>query len=95
MVKNLTVNSEDAGLIPGLGRFLEEEVSNTPVFLPRESHGQRSLAGPSPWGCKELDTTQHAHAYPLTRILLSKLKCNAFSWDYQRTKIAEHCYLRI
>ena len=28
-----------------------------PVFLPGESHGQRSLAGYSPWGCKELDTT--------------------------------------
>ena len=24
----------------------------TPVFLPGESHGQRSLAGHSPWGCK-------------------------------------------
>ena len=24
----------------------------TPVFLPGESHGQRSLAGYSPWGCK-------------------------------------------
>ena len=30
----------------------------TPVFLPEESHGQRSLAGYSPWGCKELDTTE-------------------------------------
>ena len=29
----------------------------TPVFLPRESHGQRSLAGYSPWGCKKSDTT--------------------------------------
>ena len=29
-----------------------------PVFLPRESHGQRSLAGYSPWGCIELDTTE-------------------------------------
>ena len=29
----------------------------TPVFLPGESHGQRSLAGYSPWGHKELDTT--------------------------------------
>ena len=27
----------------------------TPVFLPRKSHEQRSLAGYSPWGCKELD----------------------------------------
>ena len=25
----------------------------TPVFLPGESHGQRSLAGYSPWGHKE------------------------------------------
>ena len=37
----------------------------TPVFLPGESHGQRSLMGYSPWGCKELDTTEqrstHTH----------------------------------
>ena len=25
----------------------------TPVFLPKESPGQKSLAGYSPWGCKE------------------------------------------
>ena len=25
-----------------------------PVFLPGESHGQRSLAGYSPWGCKRV-----------------------------------------
>ena len=30
----------------------------TPVFLPGDSHGQRSLAGYSPWGCKESDTTE-------------------------------------
>ena len=30
----------------------------TPVFLCRESRGQRSLVGYSPWGCKELDTTE-------------------------------------
>ena len=29
----------------------------TPVSLPEKSHGQRSLVGYSPWGCKELDTT--------------------------------------
>ena len=28
------------------------------VFLPGESHGQRSLAGYSPWGHKESDTTE-------------------------------------
>ena len=30
----------------------------TPEFLPGESHGQRSLAGYSPWGRKESDTTE-------------------------------------
>ena len=30
----------------------------TPVFLPEEFHGQRSLVGYSPWGCKESDTTE-------------------------------------
>ena len=30
----------------------------TLVFLLRECHGQRSLAGHSPWGCKESDTTE-------------------------------------
>ena len=30
----------------------------TPVFWPGESHGQRSLMDDSPWGHKELDTTE-------------------------------------
>ena len=30
----------------------------TPAFLPGESHGQRSLDGYSPWGRKELATTE-------------------------------------
>ena len=30
----------------------------TPVFLPGESHGWRSLVGCSPWGCTESDTTE-------------------------------------
>ena len=37
-----------------------------PVSLPRESHGQKSLTGYSPQGCKELDTTeaiQHAYTF--------------------------------
>ena len=36
----------------------------TPVFLPGESHGQRSPAGDGPWGRRESDTTEaikHAH----------------------------------
>jgi len=30
----------------------------TSVFLPGESHGQRSQVGYSPWGCKKSDTTE-------------------------------------
>ena len=33
----------------------------TPVLLPGESHGQRSLAGCSPWGREESDTTKWLH----------------------------------
>ena len=35
----------------------------TPIFLPGESHGQRSLAGYSPWGCKESDNREIEHAH--------------------------------
>ena len=35
-----------------------EDSYPTPVFLPRESHGQRSLAVHIPWGDMELDTTE-------------------------------------
>jgi len=33
----------------------------TPVFLPGKSHGQKSLVGCSPWGCKESDTIERLH----------------------------------
>ena len=33
----------------------------TPVFLCRKSHGRKSLAGYSPWGCKESEMTEQLH----------------------------------
>ena len=36
---------------------LEEGMATHSSFLPRELHGQRSLAGGSPWGHTELDRT--------------------------------------
>ena len=39
----------------------------SPVFLPGETHGQRSLAGCSPWGHKESDTTEHMALLGLTK----------------------------
>ena len=57
--KESSGNAGDAGLITGSGRSPGKgKWQPTPVFLPGESHGQRSLAGYSPWGCKELDTTE-------------------------------------
>ena len=47
----------DQGSIPESRRSCGER-NGTPVFLPGESHGQRNLAGYSPWSCKESDTTE-------------------------------------
>ena len=60
MVKNPPANAgdlRDEGSIPGSGRS-PGEGHGTPVILAGASHGQRSLAGYGPYGCKELDTTE-------------------------------------
>ena len=63
-VKASACNAGDLGLIPGSGRSPGEgngrKWQHTPVFLPGESHGWRSLVGYSPLGRKELDTTDQA-----------------------------------
>ena len=51
--KETAYNAEDLGLVPG-----RREWQCTPVFLPGEFHGQKSLVGYSPWGRKESDTTK-------------------------------------
>ena len=70
----------DLGSIPGLVRSLGG--GHTPVFLPGECHQQKSLAGYSPWGRKELDTTEQlstqeieeepGHCVMLARVFLQK-----------------------
>ena len=66
--KESACNAGDLGSIPGLGRFpWRREQLLTPVFWPGEFHGLYS-----PWGRKELDTTEqpslslfffHVHTY--------------------------------
>ena len=46
---------------------LEEEMATTPGFLPGKSHGQRSLAGYSPRGHQESDTTEQLNTRWETR----------------------------
>ena len=57
VVKNLLANAGDSGSIPGSGKR-----QPTPVFLPRESHGQRSLADYSPQACRVVHSW--AHTFP-------------------------------
>ena len=61
--KESACNAGDPGSI--LGKILgnPREWQSTPIFLPGEFHGQRSLVGYSPWGCKELDMTEYAHTH--------------------------------
>ena len=61
MVKNLPANAGDIrhGFNPWVGKISWRRVWHlTPVFLPRESHEQRSQAGYSPQGCTQLDMTE-------------------------------------
>ena len=66
MVKNPSASARDAkdiGLIPGLGRYPGVGNGNLlQYFLPGKFHGQRSLAGYSPWGHNESDTTEQARS---------------------------------
>ena len=59
MVKNLPAMRETQ--VQSLGREdpLEKETASHFSILGNtgKSHGQRSLAGYSPWGCKQLDVT--------------------------------------
>ena len=64
-----------------------------PVFLPQKSHGQRSLAGYSPKGRKELDMTEWLSTHTHTRIfeyLLPFVYMRKYSMDFQVLVHTEH-----
>ena len=49
------------GFDPWVGKIpWSRQRQPAPVFLSEKSHGQRSLVDYSPWGCRELDMTEHA-----------------------------------
>ena len=62
----------------GLEDPLEEEMAIHSSILPEKSHGQRTLVGYSPKGCKELDTTKqlstHKHPFGLSYMWILKMK---------------------
>ena len=58
MLKNL-LTMQETWFDSWVGRIpWRREWQPTPVFLPGESYGQRSLVAYSPWGHKELDMTK-------------------------------------
>ena len=71
--KESDCSAGDLGSIPGLERSPGEGNGwlPTPIFLPGEFHEQRSLAGYSPWGCKDLDTTE----WQTLALSYSELEC--------------------
>ena len=58
MVKNPSAMQETRVQFLGPEDPLEKKWQPTPIFLPGESHGQRSLVGYSPWECKGLGTVE-------------------------------------
>ena len=54
MVKNLPEMQETQVQLLGQEDPLEKEMLPTPAFLSGKSHGQRSLAGYSPWGLRRI-----------------------------------------
>ena len=72
--KESTCNVGHLVLIPGLGRSSGEGSGNPIQYLHLENpHGQRSLPGYSPWGCKGSDTTERLstwHNTHASRVML-------------------------
>ena len=58
MVKNLPAMRETQVQSLGWEDPLVEAWQPTPVFLPGDSDGQRTLAGYNLWGCKGSDMTE-------------------------------------
>ena len=59
MVKIPTANVESCGFDSWVGKIpWRTKRQPTPVFLPEKPHGQRSLAGYSPRGRRELDMSE-------------------------------------
>ena len=63
MVKNLPAMHET--WIQSLGQEdpLQKETQPIPVFLPGNSHGQKSFVGYSPWGHKESEQLSDSHTH--------------------------------
>ena len=84
MVKNLPATQEN--WVRYMGRFpWGREWLPTPVFLPGQFHGQRSLVGYRPWGRKELDTAERLTRGNFIFNICVELSDNFPKWLYHFT----------
>ena len=82
LVKNLPEVWESQVRSLGQEDPLEQGMAKpTPVFLPGEFHGQRSLTGYSPWGSKELNTTERL-TLSLTLVIIHMMFCSLYSCSF-------------
>ena len=73
MVKIPACQSRRPGFSPWVGKIPWRRARQpTPVFLPGEFHGQRSLIGYSPWGHKELGMTEATEQARTHRLCISQ-----------------------
>ena len=79
MVKNPPANEGDAGdmgSITGIGRFPGEGNGHSLQYsCLKKSLGQRSLAGYSPWGHIQSDTTEHTCTYYMINLCCLCILC--------------------
>ena len=61
------------GFDPWVGKILWRRKWQPTLLLPGKSHGWRRFAGYSPWGCKELDTTECLHSLKTITMVTSKI----------------------
>ena len=66
--KESTFSAGDPGLILGWAGSLEKGMQPTLALLPRESHGQRSLASYSPWATKSWTSLSYTELHHITHI---------------------------
>ena len=101
----MKIRHKRCGFDPWVGKIPWRRAwQSIPVFLPGESHGERSLAGCSPLSCTELDTTEAiwhtcTHGNSMFNILRScqtifQSSCIILHFDQQcmRIPVSPHLY---
>ena len=99
--KNLYQNFPGGPVAQFRGPGFDPWSGPTPVFLPGKSHGLTILVGYSPWGRKELDTTERLHFtsqgtrshMPQLRVCMAHLKISSATDKAQHSHTPQICYI--